>query len=75
VTIQLPFDSDPNVAVRVRAQDFGAVAPIQVVLTPDSGPKSVVNAEIDNTTTHPATLDVPVTVPVNPVVTIHVWKP
>jgi hypothetical protein len=75
VTVQLPFDSDPNITVRVRAQDFGAVVPIQVVLTPDSGPKSVVNAELNNTTTNPATLDVPVTVPVNTVVTIHVWKP
>jgi hypothetical protein len=74
VTVQLPFDSDPNVSVRVRAQDFGAVVPIQVVLT-DSGPKTVVNAEINNTSTNPATVDVPVTVPVNTLVTIHVWKP
>jgi len=46
-----------------------------VVLTPDSGPRSVVSAEIDNTTLNPATVIVPITVPVNTVVTVHVWKP
>ncbi|HVR37313.1 MAG TPA: hypothetical protein VMS21_15870 [Methylomirabilota bacterium] len=75
VTYQLPFGSDPNVTVTVRAQDFGSVVPIEVVLTPDSGPRSVVAAEIDNTTVNPATVDVPITVPVNTVVTVHVWKP
>jgi hypothetical protein len=75
VSLQLPFDSDPNVSVTVRAQDFGAVVPIQVVLTPDSGPRSVVASEINNTTVNPATVDVPIVVPVNTVVTVHVWKP
>jgi hypothetical protein len=75
VSLQLPFGSDPNVTLSVRAEDFNAVVPIEVVLTPDSGQKSVFTAEIDNTTANPATVGVPVIVPVNTVVTIHVWKP
>jgi hypothetical protein len=35
----------------------------------------VYTAQIDNTTVNPATTDVPVELPVNTVVTIHVWKP
>jgi hypothetical protein len=49
--------------------------PVEVVLTPDSGTNRVYTAQIDNTTVNPATTDVPVELPVNTVVTIHVWKP
>jgi hypothetical protein len=75
VSLQLPFGSDPNVSVTIQARDFNAVVPIEVVLTPDSGDRTVFTAQIDNTTANPATVDVPVVVPVNTVVTIHAWKP
>lgn len=74
VYIQLPFGSDPNIVLKVRASNVKAKIPIQVVLTPDSGDPILVNSEIDNTTLNPATVTVPVTVPVNQHVAINVWK-
>jgi len=74
VSFQLPFGSDPNQSVTVQAQDFNATVPVEVVLTPDSGPRVTVTADIANTTQNPATLAVPITMPVNTPVTIYVWK-
>jgi hypothetical protein len=71
--IQLPFGSDPSRTVTVQARDFGAKIPISVVLTPDSGPRTVVEAEIDNTTQNPATVVVPVSLPPNVLVTLNAW--
>jgi hypothetical protein len=69
----LPFGTTPERTVKIQARDFGRVVPIRVVLTPDSGLPVTVDAEIDNTTTNPAVIDVPVTVPVNTQVTVHSW--
>jgi len=73
VTFQLPFGSDPNQIVRVQASDWNRVVPIRVVLTPDSGAPVQFDAEINNTAQNPAVADVPVTVPVNTLVTVHCW--
>lgn len=73
VTFQLPFGSSPNRSVRIRANGWGRVVPIQVVLTPDSGPPTQVNAEISNPGPAAAVVDVPVVLPINTLVTIHCW--
>lgn len=73
VTFNLPFGSTPSRTVKIQARDFGRVVPIRVVLTPDSGAVATFDAEIDNTTTNPATVEVPITVPINTLVTIHAW--
>jgi hypothetical protein len=73
VTVQLPFGANPNATVTVQAQDFGAVVPISVVLTPDSGDRIIVNSQIDNTTQSTASVPVPVTFPQNVLVTVNVW--
>ncbi len=72
-TFLLPFGSTPERTVKIRARDFGKVVPIRITLTPDTGNKVVVEAEIDNTVNNPATVEVPVTFPVNAKVTVHVW--
>jgi hypothetical protein len=57
----------------VRARDFGGVVPIRVRLTPESGDAITVDAQIDKTVNNPATVDVPVTLPVNTGVIVMVF--
>lgn len=82
VSFQLPFGSTPNRTIKVQASGWGRIVPIQVVLTPDSGVPSVFNAEINNSNNLVqgdgsvrtiTTVSVPVTLPVNTLVTIHCW--
>ncbi len=73
VQVTLPFGSSPNRTITVRAQDFNADVPIRLVLTPDSGPRTVIDTRIVNTASTPATVVIPVTLPVNNLVTIHAW--
>lgn len=72
-TFTLPFGSTPSRTVKIQARDFGRNVPIRVTLTPDAGAPVVVDAEVDNTTTNPAVIEVPVTVPINTLVTVHCW--
>ena len=74
VLVNLPFGSDTNRTVIVQARNFNAVLPIEVVLTPDSGPGTVVQANIDNAAANPATVTVPVGFPINTPVAVHVWR-
>lgn len=73
VVFTLPFGSTTNRTIRIQAQDFARSVPIRVTLTPDSGAQRVFDANVDNTTVNPAVVDVPVTVPVNTLVTVHCW--
>ena len=73
VTFILPFDSDPAQTIKVRASGFGRVVPILVTLTPDSGSPIRITSQIDNTAPTPAEVEVPVTLPTNTRVTVHVW--
>ena len=68
----LPQGSDTNQIVKVQASNFGAVVPIRVVLTPDNGPGTSYDTNIDNTLT-PASVTVPVVVPVNVQVQVNAW--
>jgi len=73
VFIQLPFGSDPNRTVTVQARGFGAVVPIRVVLTPDSGDPITYDDQIDNTTVNPAQKTVAITLPLNVRTHVAVW--
>lgn len=73
VSILLPVGSSPQQQVTVRASNFGRRVPIQVVLTPDSGPRQVFTAEIDNSDPGAAQVLVPVTFPVNVTTVVNVW--
>ncbi len=73
VRILLPFGSDTNRTITLRAQDFRTDVPIRVTLTPDSGPRIVVDTNIVNTAVNPATLEVPLGLPANTLVTIQAW--
>lgn len=73
VVVLLPFGSDTNRTVKVRAQDFNDVVPINVVLTPDNGTPSVYQAQIDNRAANPAEVTVNVVVPVNVQTAVNAW--
>ncbi len=73
VVFTLPFGATTNQTVKIRAANFARNVPIRVTLTPDSGEVRTFDAEIDNAAANPATVEVPVTVPVNTVVTVHCW--
>lgn len=74
VQVLLPFGSSPNRTVTVRAQHFNADVPIRLVLTPDSGPRTMIDTNIVNAGPgNSAQVVIPVTLPVNNLVTIHAW--
>lgn len=73
VTFNLPIDSTTNRTVKIQARDFGRMVPVRVTLTPDSGLPVIVDGQIDNTKDNPAFVVLPVTVPVNTLVTVHCW--
>jgi hypothetical protein len=73
LTFTLPFGSTPERTIKVRASGFGRVVPIQITLTPDSGNPVKVDSQIDNSGETPAVVEVPVTLPVNTLVTVHCW--
>lgn len=73
VVFTLPFGSSTNRTIKIQARDFARAVPIRVTLTPDSGAIRVFDAEVNNSTVNPAVVDVPVTVPINTLVTVHCW--
>ena len=73
VYIQLPFGSTTDRTVTVQAQDFGAVVPIRVALTPDSGEPVYYDDTIDNAAENPAQKVINVVMPVNVQVHVGVW--
>ncbi len=73
VIVNLPFGTDPNRTITVQARNFQAAVPIEVVLTPDNGPSVLVKAEINNSAANPAIVKVPVTFPVNTLVSVNAW--
>ena len=73
VFVDLPFNADPNRTVTVRAEDFGKVVNISVVLQPSSGSRIVYDDSIDNSTTNPATKAINVVFPLNTQTKVFVW--
>lgn len=72
--VLLPTGSPAAQTLRIRARDFGDVVPIRVVLTPDNGPSSSVEAQIDNGSANPAEATVNVTFPINVLTHVHVFS-
>ena len=73
VTLLLPFGSDPNTTVTVEATGFSGTVPITVALIPDIGPRALFEAEIVMGAGDPATVAVPVLMPVNTTVHVQAW--
>ena len=73
VQVLLPFGSETNRTIVLRAQDFNADVPVRLTLTPDSGPRIVIDTNIVNTAVNPATVSIPVGLPVNNLITVHAW--
>lgn len=73
VTLLLPSGTSPNQSIRIRARDFGQRVPLRVVLTPDSGPATPFDAEVDNSAPGSAEVLVPVVFPINQLTRVHVW--
>ncbi len=73
VIVVLPSGTPAERIVQVQAKDFGSVVPIRVTLTPDYGNRVIVDAELDNTAAGVATVNVPVTFPLNVTVAVNVW--
>lgn len=66
--------TDPETQdVTIQVEDFGTVVPLSVVLTPELGPSTTYDLDIDNTTENPATGSVSVNIPAGVVVRIHCW--
>jgi hypothetical protein len=72
VAVVLPFGSPSAQTVTVRATNFTGPLPIEVVLVPTSGPRQVVQTEI-NTSANPPEVRVDVDIPVNNRTSIYAW--
>jgi hypothetical protein len=59
--------------VIVQATGFAGIVDIDVVITPENGTRVVYPAQIDSTGGSPATVTVPVEIPVNTPVIVNVW--
>ncbi len=73
VLVLLPFGSETSRTVTVQASDFIGIVPIDVVLTPESGPPIVYETDIDMGTGDPAQVIVDVEIPVNTATRVHAW--
>ncbi|HSF14477.1 MAG TPA: hypothetical protein VLK65_02865 [Vicinamibacteria bacterium] len=68
----LPFGSPATQPVTVRASGFTGLVPISIVLTPDSGERIVVDAELD-ADAMPPELTINVDFPQNVATRVHAW--
>lgn len=73
VLVLLSFGSTTSRTVTVQARDFIGIVPINVVLTPASGPPVVYPADIDMSLGNPAQVIVDVEIPVNTATRIQAW--
>jgi len=73
VFVNLPFGTDPNQTITVRARDFNAIIPIEIVLQPESGSRIILEDTIDNIANNPADKVINVTFPTNVATSVNVW--
>jgi hypothetical protein len=73
VLVLLPNGSSPNQMVTVQGTDFTGMVPIRVAIIPDTGPSATFDAVIDMGTGNPASVQVPVVLPVNVRTNVQVW--
>ena len=72
-SIQLPNGSTTNRTVTVQARNFNNSVPIEVVLTPQNGPRVVYTNIIDNASENPASVTLNVGLPISTPVTVSAW--
>jgi hypothetical protein len=72
LAFMLPFNSPATQSITVRATGFTGIVPVSVVITPDSGDRVVVDAQI-NADVEPAEISVNVDFPQNVTVRVHAW--
>lgn len=73
VLVLLPNGSSPNQMVTVQGTDFTGQVPIRVAIIPDSGPSSTFDGVIDMGTGNPASVQIPVVLPVNMRTVVQAW--
>lgn len=73
VSFVLPVNSPETQTVTVQATDFHRPVDIAVVLTPDSGERSVFEAAIFNNLENPRRTQISIPFPVNVPVSVHAW--
>jgi hypothetical protein len=73
VQVQLPFGSNTNQLITVRARNFGADVPIRVALIPANGDPITYDTNIVNTVVNPAEVTVNAGFPINTLVNVQVW--
>ncbi|MEN9676397.1 MAG: hypothetical protein RIS76_2293 [Verrucomicrobiota bacterium] len=73
VQVQLPFGSNTNQLITVRARNFGADVPIRVSLIPANGDPISYDTNIVNTAVNPAEVTVNAGFPLNALVNVQVW--
>lgn len=73
VSFILPFGSSPERTIKLRAEDFNRVVSVRIAVSPESGNTLFVDGDIDNLSSNPAEVELPVTLPVNTMVTIMAW--
>jgi hypothetical protein len=73
VVFVLPFNHPTTQPITVQGRDFTGVVPIRIVLTPDSGEPTAIDADIDMASGSPASVTVNATFPINVAVRIHAW--
>lgn len=73
VSILLPAGASPNQTVKVRAQGFAGKVRIEVVIVPDSGPRSVNPVEIEMAGQAEQTVTVPIVLTPNVSNRIYAW--
>lgn len=73
ISIELPSDAPTSQNIVVQARDFEGLVPIQVIVTPEYGPKSVYDAQLDMNNGNPTQVTVAVDIPAGSYNQIHVW--
>jgi len=74
VLVTLPNDSPSTQSVTVQARDFVGLVPIEVVVTPENGTRTVVLGEIDMAGGNPSEVSVNVEIPANTPAHINAWR-
>jgi len=73
VPVQLPVGSPTNQVVKIQARDFTGIVPITVAVTPDAGPSTRYDTQIDMAGGNVASTDVTVNIPVGTTSRIYAW--
>ena len=73
VPVQLQLGSPTNQVVRIQARDFTGIVPITVAVTPDAGPSTRYDTQIDMAGGNVASIAITVNIPVGTTCRIYAW--